>query len=228
MGHVARRQGRAQRPGLVGRKVGDDQAVDARIGRLAHELLHARPVHEGVRGHEADRQAEPLGPQARDHLEDAARRDAGGKRPLVTGLDDRPVGNGVAVRNAEFHQVGGAAVLERPQDEGGAVEARIAGGNERHEGLAVLLSEAGENGVDAVHDTAPFPCIAAEAGIRSRRAVRPCEKHPPRGGETGEKHPPPYPLPQGSREFICGPPSRASRPGGGPPLPRPCRRGPRG
>jgi hypothetical protein len=77
-------------------------------------------------------------------------------RARVRRLNHRPIGDRVAVGNADFAQRRAAAV-ELADHVGGEVEVRITRRNERHERLAAGLAEVGEESVEARH------CISVAA-----------------------------------------------------------------
>ena len=96
-----------QRVGLVGRQVGDHDALYA-VGEAAMEEA-LRAVGEHVVDVDEQHERHVVAAVRLGEIEDVVGRDAGGERRVGRGLHDRSVGDRVGVGHAELDDVGAGA-----------------------------------------------------------------------------------------------------------------------
>ncbi len=86
------------------------------------------------------------------------------ERPGIAGGDHGAVGDRVGIGDADLDHVG-PPTDDLGDDPGGRRKVGVAGRDERHQGRAALAPEAGEQGIDAVHDTLMIQTL--ERGLSS-------------------------------------------------------------
>ena len=127
-------------------QVGHHKTGRAGGGGLLAEALHA-PAQQGVAVGEQHHGSVQLPLEAGEHLQHPARGGARGQGPAGGGLNHGPIGEGIAVGDAELNQVG-ASPLEGQQAGPGRGQVGIASHEEGHQGAAPLLLEPGETALD--------------------------------------------------------------------------------
>ena len=133
-----------------------EQAVadEARRRGVVEVALDAHPMDDRIRDHRHQRRladgGRALGAEGAEGLEDVRDLDAVLERPMVAGGDDRAVGDGVGVGDADLDQVRAPADQLVDQDRRGG-QVGVAGREERHQGPSALGLEASEESVNAIH-----------------------------------------------------------------------------
>ena len=151
---VAQRRLLHQGPRLLDRQVGDDQAVQPGGRRVVEVAIGADPVDDRVRDHRDHRRVvEPrraLGAEGPQGLEDVPDLHPALERPVIAGGDHRAVGDRVGIGDPHLDQVR-APGHQLADQHRRRRQVGVAGRHERHQGAALLVAEAGEQGVDSVH-----------------------------------------------------------------------------
>ncbi len=93
-----------QRPGLLGRQIGDDDSVRSRLDRRPAEGVEAEGEDGIVVGQENQWHLD-LGPDLADELEHARNAHRRGERPLRRALDHGAVGQRIGERDAQLDDV---------------------------------------------------------------------------------------------------------------------------
>ena len=91
-----------------------------------------------------------LGGQTADHRQNVGQLDLVMERTRVRRLDHGPVGHGIAIRDAQFHEAA-TARGQPPNHLGGEIQIGIAGGDKRHECLAAGETKLAKERVDGGH-----------------------------------------------------------------------------
>ena len=96
---------RLQQFRLSRRQIGDDQAINACLGRSCDKAFFAEGQNRIVVAHGAEGCANALGAQLARHFQAIGHCCAADKRRVGGGLNRRPVGQWIAVGNAEFDEI---------------------------------------------------------------------------------------------------------------------------
>ena len=90
---------------LVPRQIGHDQTREARLARLLHKRIRLRSEDDRIRNHRHERTAN-LTAHSGDAFKNVFELQMLVERPRVRTLDDRPVGDRIAVREADLDEIG--------------------------------------------------------------------------------------------------------------------------
>lgn len=150
--------------GLLHRQVGQDAAGAARLGQLGGEPLHAVAVDRVPVRHDEDRLAGGLVRLA-DRAHHVGDPDAAAQGDVVGGLDDGAVQDGVAVRQADLHDVGTA--VEHGLDR---LDAALHGGEARREVRDERGPVLGPGGGEGVAQQPDVPAHLASPSISAAPA----------------------------------------------------------
>ena len=101
--------GRLDLTRLLGGEIGDDEADDARLGRVLDKSLDPVGQDRVEVAHEEQRHFHAAGPQLHGHLQTAGHRHPLPERQVRGPLDGGSVGQGVGEGDAQLHQVGPAS-----------------------------------------------------------------------------------------------------------------------
>jgi len=154
--------------GFVGREIEEQDPVGPGRGGVLVELRESVAVDRIEVGEEHHGSLRAFA-EAADQVEDLVSRRPGFEGAVGGHLVDDAVGQGVGERQAELDDVG-SLVSEGLDDLQRAVEVRIAGGDIGDKGLFPFGTEAGERGVDSVHERRQ-PCESFRRSPAARRAV---------------------------------------------------------
>jgi hypothetical protein len=124
---------------LFHQEIRDDRPGEASVFRLSDERLQPVPVDDGVADHRRQR-ASDLAAHFAHSLQNVADLDLVRQRSRVGRLDDRAVGDRIAVRDSDLAQAGAALgqLLDHRRSER---QIRIAGGDKGDEGFAIFAAK---------------------------------------------------------------------------------------
>ncbi len=141
---------RAHAFSLFRRQIDDQQRIDACRGALRGIPSPASALDRIEITHQDDRCFGIAFAELGDGLENISGIDATLQRTFGAFLDDHAIGHRIGKRHAEFDHVG-AGLHQRVHAGDRAIQARIAGGDERHQGFPALRVKLVQLQLHAVH-----------------------------------------------------------------------------